>query len=262
MRGDRSIQRLQSIFLSALLLIVQRALSLSLGGDPPRRVVTVSVCTNKDCRQSGGGSPLVSAFRSLLPPDNGGVVIEPSGCLSQCGKGPNVSCSDGGVGGGDGRLFTGVGDVTTASAILDVVAPDVDFPIALLVAASKIRECQGGVAPATRREGLLTEAITAMSKDGSAEGLERSFAFGFAHCLRAEARLDSSDGEGALSDARVAVDVLPDEGKVWRVLARCEEEAGNVSAAIDALCRWKKVDGASSTKANNEIARLRAGASD
>ena len=258
MRGDRSIPRLQSIFLSALLLIVQRALSLSLGGDPPRRVVTVSVCTNKDCRQSGGGSPLVSAFRSLLPPDNGGIVIEPSGCLSQCGKGPNVSCSDGGVGGGDGRLFTGVGDVTTASAILDVVAPDVDFPIALLVAASKIRECQG--CPATRREGLLTEAITAMSKDGS-EGLERSFAFGFAHCLRAEARLDSSDGEGALSDVRVAVDVLPDEGKVWRVLARCEEEAGNVSAAIDALCRWRKVDVASSTKANNEIARLRADAS-
>lgn len=251
MRGDRP--RLQSILLSAILLIsVERALSLS-------RVVRV--CTNRDCRQAGGGPPLVSAFRSLLPPqtdkDDDGLTlsIEPSGCLSQCGRGPNVSFSTNGGGGGDGRLFTGVADVTTASAILDVVAPDIDFPIGLLVATSKIRESQRCVAPATRREGLLTEAITAMG------GLERSFAFGFAHCLRADARLDLSDGEGALSDAMVAVDVIPCEGKAWRVLSRCEEETGSVSAAIDALYRWRRVDPTSATKASNEIARLRADAS-
>ena len=248
MLGDRP--RLQSIL---LLISVGGALSLS-------RVVRV--CTNRDCRQAGGGPPLVSAFRSLLPPqsdtdDDGlNLLIEPSGCLSQCGRGPNVSCSSGG-GGGDDRLFTGVADVTTASAILDIVAPDIDFPIGLLVATSKISESQRCVAPATTREGLLTEAITAMS-NVEPGGLERSFAFGFAHCLRADARLDLSDAKGALSDARVAVDVLPDEGMAWRVLSRCEEEAGSVSAAIDALCRWRRVDGASATKASNEIARLRA----
>ena len=74
---------------------------------------TIQVCQNKDCRQrfeGSSGTDLVRTFQDLLPPstyycyyssdddkktnpaDAVAVVrVEPSGCLSQCGKGPNIS---------------------------------------------------------------------------------------------------------------------------------------------------------------------------
>lgn len=104
----------------------------------------IKICHNKDCVKRGGGETLLNTFRDLLP---GGfnsaapcVTIESSGCLSQCGNGPNVFAV-----GSDGKekLYFGVEDPTTASAVLDV-ATGQEYPINLLVAATSILEAEHG----------------------------------------------------------------------------------------------------------------------
>ncbi len=44
----------------------------------------VIVCQNKTCKQQGS-EQVLSAFRRSVPAD---VLVEPSGCLGQCGNGP------------------------------------------------------------------------------------------------------------------------------------------------------------------------------
>lgn len=58
----------------------------------------VQVCTNKDCckRFQGKSMTLVQTVYDLIPPaDLDQVTIEPSGCLSNCGKGPNICIQSG-----------------------------------------------------------------------------------------------------------------------------------------------------------------------
>ena len=103
----------------------------------------IKICHHKDCVKRGGGKPLLNTFRDLLPGGSNSVplvAIESSGCLSQCGKGPNVfavGCD------GKEKLYFGVEDPTTASAVLDV-ATGQEYPINLLVAATSIAEAVHG----------------------------------------------------------------------------------------------------------------------
>ena len=109
----------------------------------------------------------------------------------------------------------------------------------------------------TKKEQLLTSAITQLTKDDN-KVLSQSYAHGHALYLRADARLEKSsqDVEGALSDARMAVTLVPTEFKAWRVLASAEEAAGNIDAAILAVKKWIEIDQSYATKAKREIERL------
>jgi len=109
----------------------------------------VKICQNKDCRKrfsprAPDGS-LVDTIKDLLPSsssDNtGNIAIESSGCLSQCGKGPNLCVVE--ADSGKERLFYGVDSASTAAAILDV-ACDYDPPVDLIMAADKISKAQIG----------------------------------------------------------------------------------------------------------------------
>ncbi|KAL9180286.1 hypothetical protein ACHAXT_008256 [Thalassiosira profunda] len=216
---------------------------------PPAKRCTIKICHNKDCTKRRGGEMLLTTFRDLLPPDTSEVVVESSGCLSQCGKGPNVCCIDAD---GKEKLYFGVDDATTASAVLDV-ATGGDYPINLLVAATSIAEAERTTSP-SKKEKLLTNAIKAVSDDR----LQSSFAHAHALFLRADAQLDLSppDIDGAVADAELACKITPREGKAWRVLASAHEASGNFKAAIDALRECARADPSFSTKAKNEIERL------
>jgi predicted metal-binding protein len=98
----------------------------------------IRVCQNKDCIKQSEDGNLIQMLTDLIPPQEGDKInIESCGCLSNCGKGPNVSIkSDGGV---EERVFNNVKDVQTAAAILDVGA-GIDSPIALMVAAEMIAQ--------------------------------------------------------------------------------------------------------------------------
>ena len=113
----------------------------------------IKVCQNKDCRKrysprSPDGS-LVQTFQDLLLPfDNdespsSNIQIESSGCLSQCGKGPNICVENQG---GKERHFFGVDSASTAAAILDV-ACDYDPPVSLIIAADTVSKAQTGEFP-------------------------------------------------------------------------------------------------------------------
>ena len=74
------------------LLLLPAALSF---GTASQKSCVVKICHNKDCTKKGGGETLRTVFRDLIPPttsktDHIQLNIESSGCLSQCGKGPNV----------------------------------------------------------------------------------------------------------------------------------------------------------------------------
>ena len=147
---------------SLLLLAAVRspcpALGLFFGTDVPRRrpqqqleTFTVSVCGGKDCRKrlssfssppADGQSPLVQVFRNLLPQQEPGpaeICVRSTGCLSQCGRGPNVCVSSGGE---EGPYF-GVDSASAAAAVLDVGC-GYDPPVALVIAADRICRAQAG----------------------------------------------------------------------------------------------------------------------
>ena len=105
----------------------------------------VKICQNKDCRKrfsprAPDGS-LVDTIQDLLPSSSDDIAIESSGCLSQCGKGPNMCVVEPST--GKERLFFGVDSASTAAAILDV-ACDYDPPVDLILAADKISKAQIG----------------------------------------------------------------------------------------------------------------------
>lgn len=119
----------------------------------------VKICQNKDCRKrfsprAPDGS-LVDVVRDLFPSssDNtNSIAVESSGCLSQCGKGPNVCVVE--ADSGKERLFFGVDSASTAAAILDVSC-DYDPPVDLILAADKIAKAQIGKSACALKFGCL-----------------------------------------------------------------------------------------------------------
>ena len=109
----------------------------------------------------------------------------------------------------------------------------------------------------TKKEQLLTSAINQLSKDENPL-LLKSYAHGHALYLRADARLEKSppDVAGAINDARMAVQIVSNEIKAWRVLATANEAGGDFEGAISAVREWVKVDASYATKAKREIERL------
>lgn len=256
-----------SLLLAAIAAVAQLPLRAKAFSSPTPKQCTVKVCHNKDCTKKGGGEPLLNTFRDLLPPDvaRTRVSIETSGCLSQCGKGPNVcvvtSFEGGGGVSGEGaeKLYFGVKDATEASALLDVSTGE-EYDINFLVAATVILQSENASSP-PKKEKLLNSIISKLSSGDAS--LSESHAHARALLLRADARLDLSPPNvtGALADARAAAEnkaLAAVERKVWRVLASAEEAAGNISEAIAAVSQLTKVDPSFATKAKKEISRLSA----
>jgi len=206
---------------------------------------------------------LLQTFRNLIPEAdsseesgvlyNSNVSVEKSGCLSQCDRGPNI-CTVNDK--NEEKLYVGISDATTASAILEVVTGK-DYPIALLLAATLINDSQQATKP-SKKEQLLSSAIDAISKEENDATIQNSYAHAHALLLRADAFLEMTPPniDGALFDARKSVKIAPRERKAWRVLACAEEAGGNYTLAIDALREVAKLDPSFSTKARKEIERL------
>ena len=212
----------------------------------------IKVCHNKDCCKKGGGDNLLNTFRDLVPSDNNQLIIESTGCLSQCGKGPNVCVVKNN--GSDEKMYYNIKDALDASAVLDVATPEVEYPIELLVAASNIHQAEH-TPSSVKKEELMTSVITDLSKNSNS-ALLISYAMFHALIIRADARLDTNNIDGAIEDARLASKILPSEGKVWRILAHAEEQKGSFDSAIVALRELAKADPSFATKAKKEIERL------
>jgi len=226
--------------------------SVSSFGTTQQKKCVVKVCHNKDCCKKGGGDNLLSTFRDLVPSDdNNQLTIESTGCLSQCGKGPNVCVVKNGS---DEKMYYDIKDALDASAVLDVATPEAEYPIELLVAASNIHQAEHTASPAKKEE-LMTSVVTDLSKNSN-PALMNSHAMFHALTIRADARLDTNNIDGAIEDARLASKIFPSEGKVWRILASAEEQRGSFDGAIVALGELARADPSFATKAKKEIERL------
>lgn len=236
------------------LLLLPAAISF---GTSSQKSCVVKICHNKDCTKKGGGEMLRTVFRDLIPPptsktDHIQLNIESSGCLSQCGKGPNVCVVNNN--GNDEKMFFNIKDAIDASAVLDVALSEANFPIELLVAASTIRQAEHASTP-LEKEKLITSVIQDLSKD-SDPVLMTSFAMFHALTFRADARLDANNVDGAIDDATLASKIFPSEGKAWRILAMAEERRGSIDSAIMAFSELARADPSFATKARREIERL------
>lgn len=208
--------------------------------------VLIKVCHQKDCVKRGGGEPLLNTFRDLMGKSSC-VTLESSGCLSQCGKGPNAFVIDND---GKEKLYFSVVDPTTASALLDV-ATSQEYPINFLVAATSIVEAERSKS-VMKKESILSSIISLAEGDPI---LENSFVHARALYLRADSRL-SHNVDGAIQDAKLAAEIAPTVGKVWRVLANAHEANSDIECAINALREWASVDAAFTMKVKTEIERL------
>eukprot|EP00984_Skeletonema_dohrnii_P013872 scaffold5804_cov117-Skeletonema_dohrnii-CCMP3373.AAC.9 len=239
-----------TMFLLPLLLLLFP--SASSFGTTHQKKCVVKVCHNKDCCKKGGGDNLLRTFRDLVPSDdNNQLTIESTGCLSQCGKGPNVCVVKNGS---DEKMYYDIKDALDASAVLDVATPEADLPIELLVAASNIHQAEHTASPAKKEE-VMTSVVTDLSKNSN-PALMNSYAMFHALTIRADARLDTNNIDGAIEDARLASKIFPSEGKVWRILASAEEQRGSFDGAIVALGELARADPSFATKAKKEIERL------
>jgi Flp pilus assembly protein TadD len=101
----------------------------------------------------------------------------------------------------------------------------------------------------------MSTVVTDLSKNSNT-ALMTSFAMFHALTIRANARLDSNNIDGAIDDAKLASKMFPSEGKVWRILATAEEQRGSIDGAIVALRELARADPSFATKAKKEIERL------
>ena len=159
----------QSLLLLLLLSLVFQVSSYSLpnSSSTTSQHHQIKICQNKQCIKqfsSNYDGNLIQMFHDLLPPSpttttitnvddepttiQSKVTIESSGCLSNCGKGPNVCIithnnnkEKGGMFGmgsidnidNNERMFNNVGDLQTVAAVLEV-GTGIDCPIELMVA--------------------------------------------------------------------------------------------------------------------------------
>ena len=94
---------------------------------------TVKVCSNKHCcKQFQGKLSLAETLNDLVLPEAAGrLKIEPSGCLSNCGKGPNICIAQNGE-----QVVNGLVNAASAKAQLDLM----DATHSTLLAAVNVME--------------------------------------------------------------------------------------------------------------------------
>ena len=127
----RRLPILFSVILSiASSILVSHALTLQ----SDNKKIRVQVCQNKDCCQrfKGKAQNLLQTIKHLVPPD---IEVESSGCLSQCGKGPNICIS---TMNGEEKYYGDVADAASAGAVLEMAADISIHPT--LVAAVNVME--------------------------------------------------------------------------------------------------------------------------
>ena len=122
-----------------LLAILLLPVVFSWSNGPKTRI---QVCQNKDCcRRWTLTAPLPETLHDLLPPNADSVEVETSGCLSQCGKGPNMCVKTR----EQGEYLQGITNPAMLAVQLEEIAGKV--PAKLLAAVNVMEKAQKGKLP-------------------------------------------------------------------------------------------------------------------
>lgn len=114
------------------------------------------------------------------------------------------------------------------------------------------------------KDRFLSSVIQALRADASLAG---SLAIAHALVLRAAARSENTDSQGALQDAQEALCALRTtttplsvtwQSQAWRIAADSQVDLGDLPAAVGTLEEWASVAPSFRTKLTREIERLKA----
>jgi len=234
----------------------------------------IKVCQNKDCtrrfQQFDSSGNLVQTFSDLLPPSSHKVTVESTGCLGNCGKGPNVAISNG----GSEKIYGAVDDGLMASAILEV-GGGIISPDKLVIAVEGLARVSRVTSP-EKKITILTPIIKSLASTSSSteevdqDALHESTALAHALILRADAYLEQAQLspnttihiDKAHVDVQMAISIDHLDGRAYRLLADVEEAMGNVIGAMEAVSKWAEVNPSFGTKARKRLARLASTGSD
>lgn len=178
----------------------------------------VRICTNRSCRKLGS-KQVIRYFEELV--ESSQVTVSESGCLGQCGNGPNLVLLP------SERIFR---HVQTPAQVASLIKRQVAGGESAEKAFEVLQLRTAGNQAYER--GDITRAIEIY-----ATALDVGFPEGrhLLHGNRSAARLTSGDLEGALEDAESATRIAPDWAKGYLRAADALEAMGKTEDALSAL---------------------------
>ena len=209
----------------------------------------IGVCHGPSCSEQGGGKPLLSTLCSLTQ-DSDAVQITATGCLGECGNGPNIAvCPFNSA--SNGRIVKGQRSVNTTVELLSRInfIPDKTIIEALL-----LKE---------RADDLLSQKLfeEAVKYYDSAlqliddKRIKKDRLKVRLLCNRSAGLLESGLIEEALKCANEAVDLDSVNGGAWRRKALAHTGLKEKKKAAEAWTIWGKIENRKK-EASKEINKL------
>lgn len=172
----------------------------------------VRVCQNKHCCRRANNADVLQTMHNLIDTSGGdsNVVVEASGCLSECDKGPNVELTIG----NDKVLLHGMMGAQTCAFQLGETSlskPSFQTVPKILVAASKVIEQSQQFSARGQFEEEIRFLSSVIDKlDASPAVPPSTSANAHAHALRAQARLQLArkEKQTAPSDEKSGKDLI------------------------------------------------------
>eukprot|EP00238_Polyblepharides_amylifera_P010010 CAMPEP_0196589690 /NCGR_PEP_ID=MMETSP1081-20130531/64316_1 /TAXON_ID=36882 /ORGANISM="Pyramimonas amylifera, Strain CCMP720" /LENGTH=238 /DNA_ID=CAMNT_0041912557 /DNA_START=233 /DNA_END=949 /DNA_ORIENTATION=+ len=200
----------------------------------------IRICTNKVCRKQGSYQ-ILQDFKDLVDPAQ--VQVIKTGCLGKCGEGPNVAMLPSGL---------VLKHVSTTAHVARLVE----------------RQCAGGAGvPAVFQAMQLRVSGNACFQAGDSPGAEALYSKALAldspyniHLLlgnRSAVRLAMGDAQGALEDANLAIELMPDWAKGFIRKADALEALGDYPLALEARVAALEHD-VQLTKSDQFVAAMKA----
>jgi len=165
----------------------------------------VRVCQNKHCCKRANDGDILQTMHNLIDTGKREIVVEASGCLSECDKGPNVEIT---IGSNKVLLHGMVDAQTSAFQLGETSASNPSLPSVpkILVAASKVMEQSQQFSANGQFEEAIRFLTSVIDKLEVSQNISPSTsANAHAHALRANAHLEQArKREGPASDEDVA----------------------------------------------------------
>mmetsp|Transcript_13884 Transcript_13884/g.34897 ORF Transcript_13884/g.34897 Transcript_13884/m.34897 type:complete len:299 (+) Transcript_13884:143-1039(+) len=246
----------------------------------------VRVCQNKHCCKRANDGDILQTMHNLIDTGKREIVVEASGCLSECDKGPNVEVTMG----SNKILLHGMVDAQTSSFQLGETAasnPSLPSVPKILVAASKVMEQSQQFSANGQFEEAIRFLTSVIDKLEVSQTISPSTsAKAHAHALRANARLElarkrevsATDDEddvvaACIADAKRVVQDLSDVAtpkslslayRTWTdaEMFSAEKQERNFfekkdfTRAVDVLREWYRAQPMYRTKLQGEIQGL------
>ena len=187
------------------------------------------------------------------------MQVEATGCLTQCGRGPNLAVVSSSKTNQQETLYRLIDSPQAAAIVLEEVS-GIPVPSILIAACNVMQKAEAEI-DANRKEVLLTSVIQALTSSSSSSSsststFHNSHALSSALTMRAFNRIQLFNYTGAIEDAKLVTKNIPNDATTFRILAQAYEGLGDYPSAIQALQKLIQANSAFATKASKEIQRL------